>query len=137
MLQYLDRLNTYVAIYGDAFDSESYAKFRDCDLVAAAIEYAHEENFKALEVRNLTPRRYIFTFTGFIHISWFSGIPIYSRYPSLYSRNLQSYRVIFFFACNCVFMIYFTVILSYCPIPMPHGKKSSGEAKTGQKARTF
>ena len=34
----------------DTFDSESFAKFRDCDLVAAAIEYAHEENFKAMEV---------------------------------------------------------------------------------------
>eukprot|EP00026_Physarum_polycephalum_P000117 Phypoly_transcript_00117.p1 GENE.Phypoly_transcript_00117~~Phypoly_transcript_00117.p1 ORF type:complete len:2222 (+),score=372.13 Phypoly_transcript_00117:402-6668(+) len=80
MLQYLDRLNTYVAIYGDTFDSESYAKFRDCDLVAAAIEYAYEENFKALEV--------LFTYHGVVVLPYrldiLSCIPE-TRPPSDYS----------------------------------------------------
>lgn len=66
-------------MFVDTFDGESYAKFRDCDLVAAAIEYAHEENFKALEV--------LFTYHGTVVLPYtldiLSSIPETSS-PSEY-----------------------------------------------------
>eukprot|EP01117_Protostelium_nocturnum_P007998 TRINITY_DN284_c0_g1_i3.p1 TRINITY_DN284_c0_g1~~TRINITY_DN284_c0_g1_i3.p1 ORF type:complete len:2117 (-),score=914.81 TRINITY_DN284_c0_g1_i3:70-5859(-) len=49
-LQYIDRLKTYKAINGSNFDSDSFLAFRECQLVDAAVDFAKQENYPALEI---------------------------------------------------------------------------------------
>eukprot|EP01132_Coremiostelium_polycephalum_P000372 gene372-469_t len=49
LVNYSNRLKAYQEIYGSDFNAPEYLRFRDCPLVAAAIEYASVEHFKAIE----------------------------------------------------------------------------------------
>ncbi|EFA75437.1 hypothetical protein PPL_11517 [Heterostelium album PN500] len=50
IVNYLNRLIVYKEIYGTSFDALDFLRFRGCNLVLAAMEYANSEHFKAIEV---------------------------------------------------------------------------------------
>lgn len=43
------------------FDASAYLRFRNCNLILAAKDYAQMEDFQALEVHNTRPATLIFT----------------------------------------------------------------------------
>ncbi|GAM23540.1 hypothetical protein SAMD00019534_067150 [Acytostelium subglobosum LB1] len=50
VVNYLNRLVAYKEIYGTSFNALDFLRFRGCNLVLAAMEYANSEHFKAIEV---------------------------------------------------------------------------------------